>query len=310
MAKSKKTELENNFDIDKKKLVIELKQEVKETIIDDLLSIIEKETKDKLDKMEKKIYKYKNTTIRKRNILILILLVIIILETKVLYDNNLLNFSKNNNASLEQSSDITSNTNDNIKDSNWYLENYSYLIDNIKTNLSSDDITYLYQGNYTETTINNNIRLNMAYQLLDNNEITIENSVITISEEDLKDNYKKIFGSLDNYKAENFTNNCIQFIYNKTMYMAIDTNCNDNSLEIIEKIKNIYEEDNNIIIETIVGLYNNSDNSLSNINNQIVVNNYSKSDNLSNLEDKLNSYKYTFQKIDNNYYLKEINKVK
>lgn len=318
MAKSKKQEKIDEslkeLNIDKELIVKEIKKELIEELDDEVSKRVEYETKNKLDKMEKRIYKYKNSSIIRRDIIILILLAIIVLETKVLYDNNLLAVKNNKkqsevNNELKVDKEIEEKEEKEEKNSEWYIKNYSYLLDNVKTNLNGEDKYYLYKDNYTESNISNTVRLNMAYQLLNKKGINIENSVINVKENDLKDAYNKIFGSLDNYKAENFSNNCVQFIYNENSknYMAIDTTCEESKEEVIEEIKNIYEEDNKIIIETILGIHNKENNSLSSIDGSLLADNYSN--NINEYEESLTHYKYVFELKDKNYYLKEINKI-
>lgn len=300
-----------NLNIDKKAIVDEIKKEVQNQISEEIIKKVDYETKNKLDKMEKRIYKYKNISIIKRNIVIILFLAIIIFETKILYDNDLLHLSNNKKIDENNISETKKELEEQeeVKDTKWYIDNYSYLLDNVKTDLTGEDTYYLYKKNYTESSIRNSVRLNMSYQLLNKEDIIIENSVVTIKESDLKESYKKIFGSLDNYKPENFNNNCIQFIYNKDSksYMAINTVCEESNEELLEEIKAIYEEDNKIVIETIVGIKIKDNKELNNIDGTKVTDNYSG--NISEFEDKLNKYQYIFEKIDDNYYLKEINKL-
>lgn len=300
-----------NLNIDKKAIVDEIKKEVQNQISEEIIKKVDYETKNKLDKMEKRIYKYKNISIIKRNIVIILFLAIIIFETKILYDNDLLHLSNNKKIDENNISETKKELEEQeeVKDTKWYIDNYSYLLDNVKTDLTGEDTYYLYKKNYTESSIRNSVRLNMSYQLLNKEDIIIENSVVTIKESDLKESYKKIFGSLDNYKSENFNNNCIQFIYNKDSksYMAINTVCEESNEELLEEIKAIYEEDNKIVIETIVGIKIKDNKELNNIDGTKVTDNYSG--NISEFEDKLNKYQYIFEKTDNNYYLKEINKL-
>lgn len=320
MAKQKKVEINEpstNLDVDKEKIVKEIKKQILDDLDTEISKRIEYETKNKLDKMEKRIYKYKNSSIIKRNIIIIIFLLVIIVETKILYDNDLLIIKSNKQDEVNNKLEVDNNKNENkekdkieeIKDTKWYIENYSYLLDNIKTNLSSDDKYYLYKQNYNEETIKNTVRLNMAYQILSDKEKLVQNSVINIKETDLQSAYKRVFGSLDKYTAENFNNDCVQFIYNQESktYMAIDVSCNKNIYEKIENIKNIYEEENKIIIETVVGIHNKENNSLNNIEFQTITDNYSG--NLDEYEERLNKYKYIFELKEETYYLKEINKI-
>ncbi len=306
-----------NLNVDKEKIVKEIKKQILDDLDIEISKRIEYETKNKLDKMEKRIYKYKNSSIIKRNIIIIILLLVIIVETKILYDNDLLIIQSKKQDEVNNKLEVDNKENENkekdkieeIKDTKWYIENYSYLLDNIKTNLSNEDKYYLYKQNYNEEAIKNTVRLNMAYQILSDKEKLVQNSVINIKETDLQSAYKRVFGSLDKYTAENFNNDCVQFIYNQESraYMAIDVSCNKNIYEKIENIKNIYEEENKIIIETIVGIHNKENNSLNNIEFQTITDNYSG--NLDEYEERLNKYKYIFELKEETYYLKEINKI-
>ena len=309
-----KKELNNNdlkiTKSDKDKITKEIKDEAKESLVEELLLVIDRETKNKLDKMEKKIYHYKKVAICKRNIVIFLLLLIIFLETKVLYDNNILPYLNTNNSN---SSSLTttskSNSQEEEKDLNWYLKHYSYLIDNIKTNLSTTDYLYLYQDNYNVLTIREDIKLNMAYQLLDSNAISKDNSVITLKEESLKESYQKIFGSLDTYTATNFNDDCISFIYNSktSTYMAIDTTCPSNPNTIVKSITNIEETNTSLIFTLSVGIYNSTNHTLSKIDNTLVTENYDPNT-LNSYQDSLSKYTYTFKKVDTNYYLDTIEK--
>ena len=78
MAKAKRNKLEelDKLEIDKEKLIKELKEEVKDGLFDEITKKVDYESKNKLDKMEKRIYKYKNFSILKRNIIIILFLCI------------------------------------------------------------------------------------------------------------------------------------------------------------------------------------------------------------------------------------------
>ena len=83
------------LNIDKELIIKEIKKELIEDLDDEITKRVEYETRNKLEKMEKKIYKYKNGSIIRRNIIILVLFAVIAFETKVLYDNNLLSVKCN-----------------------------------------------------------------------------------------------------------------------------------------------------------------------------------------------------------------------
>lgn len=307
MARTKKEDNTKNLlkelNIKKEDLIEEIKGDIKENLDEEISNKIDLESKKTLEKMEKRIYKYKNKSILKRNILILIFLIIIGYETKILYDNNLLfNLNKKEEVETKEKVSGTKEEIEEQKDSEWYIENYSYLLDNVETNLIDKDKYYLYEEDYDIDSIKNNVRLNMAYQILE--EIKKEDSVIEVKEQDLKDSYEKIFGNLDTYKAENFSDNCIQFIYNKESkkYMAIDTTCEESEEKIFRSIKEIYEEDDKLIIEVFVGLINEEKNILSTVDGKKDYD-YSE-DNIK----KLPVYEFIFKKIDDNYYLNKIEK--
>lgn len=308
MARTKKEDNINNLlkelNIKKEDLIEEIKGDIKTSLYDEISNAVEYESKKTLERMEKKIYKYKNKSILKRNIIILIFLVIIIFETKVLYDNNLLFVLNKKNVSEDQKEEVINKIEvegkKEEKNLEWYIDNYSYLLDNINTNLNDEDEFYLYKKDRNLKSIKNNVKLNIAYQLLDD-EIKNENGIIEIKEDDLRKSYEKIF-SEDSYESENFNNSCISFIYNKELkkYIAIDIECEKKQYKIFRSIKDIYEEDNKLIIEVNVGLFYEDEKTLSTINKKEEYE-YSK-DNIK----KLPVYKFIFSKENDNYYLNEI----
>ncbi len=305
MAKIKK-ESEIEF-IDKEQIIKEIKKEAKEELLEEAKRKIDYESKKSLENAEKKIYKYKNFAIFKRNILILLFLGVIIYETKILYDNDLLfKESKKDNLPVVDKVENNNKVEDEkepevVKDLAWYKENYGYLYTNIKTNL--EDTYYLYKNSIKVEEIDNTVKLNMAYQLLDDKKV--EGSVISIDGNKLKDAYKKIFGDIE-FKAENFKDNCVQFIYNKdtNTYMAIDTTCKSNENSLVTDIINISEKDNTLVIEVVAGIL--KDKKLSNIDGVKIKDNYNN--NLDEVKDKLNKYEFIYEKQENEYYLKEIKK--
>lgn len=296
----------------KPELKEELKPELTEELMEDLLLIIDKESKNKLDKIERKITRRKNMSIFRKIIIIILLLLVIAYETKLLYENNLIPYFQKQNTTTEvNNKDDVSKKNTVSKTKDLYLENYSYLLNNIKTDLTDENTYYLYKSNYKELTIKNDIRLNMAYQLLTESDKKTENNVITISNDTLKASYKKIFGTTTNYKESNFNSNCLIFIYDNVTdnYLAINTTCEEQNTKLIEKITNIYEQDNNVIIETVVGVYNKDTNKLTKTDKTEVLDTYTEDINLEEYKNILDNYKYTFKNIDNNYYFDSIEKI-
>lgn len=318
MSKIKRNEselkLEKELELDKNAIISDIKKQAQEELLKEISMRVDYETKNSLEKIEKRIYRYKNIQIFKRNIIIILLFLLCLFEAKILFDNDLILNHKKNNSQIVDVEDKKDEEKDMeeekeievIKNKEWYIEKYSYLLNNIKTNIDNND--YLYKGNYDESNIDLSIKLNMAYQLIKNN-ININEGILSFSDIELKNAYIKIFGISDNYFNNNFNDDCIQFIYNENLnkYMAIDNICVDNETEIVKKIIDIYEENDDIIIEIVAGIHNKVNNYLTNINGTVLTKNYESID---SYLDKLNSYKYVFYSIDDDYYLKEIIKIK
>ncbi len=312
MAKKKDTRADivtGDIDIDKIESVI--KTEIKDDLYNEITEKIDTESKKSLDRLEKRIIKYKNFSIFKRDLLIIIFFIIISVETYMIIANNysikkIDDTDKNIVEVNKNQDDKTDIDTEEVKDKNWYINNYSYLMNNIKTDLK-DNKFYLYTGEHSVDDMDNSVKLNMSYQILDKNKINSNDGVIKVSSSDIKDAYKRIFGTLDSFSNGNFSNDCINFIYNATLdtYMAIDTSCEANDNKILEQIENIYEENDNIVIETLVGVLNKQDKTLNTIDGNNVINNYNDQD-LSEYMDKLDKRTYIFEKREDNYYLKKV----
>ena len=297
MAKNEKLEnvkqISSELNIDKNKVVEEIKKEVKESLEIEIKKKVDYESRNKLDKMERRIYRQKVWALIFRDIIILLFLGVIIYETKILYDNKLLygqtKVEENTNV-VEEKKEENTNDKEEVKDSTYYIEKYSYLLQNIKTNLIGEDKYYIY-NNLNVSDIKKSVKLNMAYQLLD---IKPNEGIIKVSTDLLKEKYKTLFE--DEYVEENFSNDCINFIYNKELksFIAIDMPCESKDEEIFRKIVNAYEDDGNIVIEAKVGILSN--NKLSTIKNSSV-----ELENTYENIDKLDTYKFVFK---NNYLYK------
>lgn len=306
MTKKNCTDDNNLIDINKDKLIKEIKNIIIDELENDLINIVDNNSKDKLDSMEKKIYKYKNKTIRKKNIIIIILILIIILENKLLYDKGTFNkYLANENKEVLINDE---NKEKLVKDLDYYKDKYGYLLDMINTNLDVNNYNYLYKEDYKVKDIDNNVKLNISYMNIKDNNISTNNGVKTVNEDIIRESYNKIFND-NKYEVSNFNYSCLNFIYNKNTlsYMAIDTGC-DIDKTIIKDIVDIKENNNNIDITALVGINDKNNNTLYNINGDLIDGNYDNKD-LSKYKDKLSKYKYTFILDDDNYYFWSIEKV-
>ena len=315
MAKKNITTVEETT-VDKEKLEREIKKEVKDCLLDELDKKIDGLVQVKIDKFEKKINKQKQRALLKKNIIIVILLGLVIFEGKILYDNGLLNnsnYKSSSDTSYENKINKDSNEvvgeNENTKDEKWYIEEYSYLLDNVKTNLVGDDFTYLYNDNYTAKDIDNKIRLNMAYQLLDKEDISNKDGFLTVDTSTLEESYKKIFGNDLDFKNEDFTDNCIHFIYNDSLnkYLAVNLECAVNTKEVLQKVISVEEKEDKIIVTTILGIHDTKEKTISNLDNSFTK---KYKDDITEYEEELDKFKYEFVKDNDTYYFSSITKEK
>ena len=292
---------------------------VKDDIKDQLINDINIEIKDNIRKEQKLIIRNKNFKLFKKNILILILIAVIVYFGYCLWDAKYFWFMKSKHDEIVVKKSNKENKEEQpeeiVKDKAWYITNYGYLLDNLKLDLSYDNpnIYYLYIDNYDKSNIKDTIKLNLAYKFIDNKNET--DYSFTISEDDMKNAYIKVFGSIDNYNPTSFTVGCMQFYYNniENIYTAYKFTCDSsNPLHIKEEIKDMYEDNDKIIIETVMGVYNENNKYLFNYSNlySSVAIDFDDSKSVLDYEDKLNMYKYTFNKNNDNYYFEKIEKIK
>ncbi len=105
----------------------------------------------------------------------------------------------------------------------------------------------------------------------------------------------------------------MQFYYNniEKIYTAYKFNCDStNSLQIKEEIKDMYEDNGKIIIETVMGVFDKEHKYLFNYSNLYLslANDFDESKSVLDYEDKLNTYKYIFNKNNDSYYFESIEK--
>lgn len=298
---------------------------VKDDIKEQLIADINSEIKDNIRKEQKSIIRHKNFKIFRKNIFILLLIGVIGYFGYCLWDAKYFPFLKNYKIVSVKDSEKTNKDDKKVsvevveeqpvKDKTWYIENYGYLLKNMSLDLPIDNsnVYYLYSGNYNKDNIKDTIKLNLIYKFIENKEETDSNYIIT--EEAMQKAYLSFFGSLDGYKPSNFTVNCMQFYYNsiEKIFTAFKFDCDTTSnFHIKEEIKDMYEENNYIVIETVMGVYNPDSKSLFNYTNlyTAVVQDFDETKSVLSYENSLNTYKYKFKNINNIYYFDSIEKTK
>lgn len=295
----------------------EYKQELKNELINEVNNEINLAVK----REEKRFIRSKNIALFKKNLIIIILLAIIGYFGYCLYDAKYFKFMQipceGETCNTNQNNDIETNNpelNEVIKDEKWYLDNYSYLLNTAHINLNADNINsyYLYSKDHDIDDLRMSYLLNMAYNNLAEGDIKNSSSSITINNDALKSAFQKTFYNLE-YVPTNFSYGCLNFIYNenRNRYTSENLKCEPSANEIMENIEKIYEKDETIIIETYAVLYNNDEKScysFDDLFNPILIN--IEKDQIWENSKKYNKYQYTYELIDNNYYLKSISKMK
>jgi hypothetical protein len=330
---SKKEETEIKKDIVKElkdKVMADLNKEIKSSIIDntnkykeelksEITDTINTEVNYVLKREEKRIGRSKNFTIFKRDVLILLLLGVVGYFGYCLYDVKYFDFMKSDceiNGTCESTVTATEEVGEEVvKDTDWYIKNYGYLLDNVNTNLNADQVSayYLYSADHKVNEIKSSYLLNLAYKQVPEKNIKTNTVNVTVSASDLKAAYQELFGTLDSYKDTNFTYDCLNFVYNKDKdkYVAENTECTTSNKQILESITEMYEEDNKMYIITSATIYDKNESSFYTFDNLYdpVLSNVTNKNFEENLK-KLNKYQYIFKKADEVYYLDSITKLK
>lgn len=343
MAKKEevKTTKKENQEI-KKDVVKELKEKVLNELNKEIQSMIKANTlkfkedvKEEIDieiqngvsnmiqQEEKRILRGKNFSIFKRDFAILVLFGIIVYFGYCLYDVKYFDFMKsecerNGTCYVENGNGDGSGENNPqeiVKDKDWYVANYGYLLDEVQLSLNADNVSayYLYSNDYKLNEIKTAYLLNMAYSKLDTKQIKTNTQTVTVEGNDLKNAFESLFGSTTYYKAGAFTYNCLNFTYNseKNRYTAENIKCSKTKNTILEEIDNMYEEGDVLYIQTTATIYNESEGSFYTFDNlfDAAVVDVTRDD-LNKNSRKLNKYQYQFKKANDTYYFDGITKLK
>lgn len=273
----------------------EYKNTLKEQITEDLVSDI----KENIKKDQNKMVRRKNYKIFRLSFYILVLIALCLYLTYLLYQNGGLEiFNKYKIVENEKEPTTTMV----VKDFAWYKEKYSYLLDNVVvTNYE------LLKGNYILANVDITDRLAMSYKTLTESDIAVESVIYTVDGEVLKNAYIKLFGSEVGFKHVNFSIDGLTYIYsqNSNKYLAISSNGPVENGRIVNSIVDIKENGNEIVITAVVALA--KDGNIYNIFNvgEVVSEDTTVIDTVS---DKLSKVDYHFEKKNNNFYIKAVNK--
>ena len=279
-------------------------EEYKDNIKNELTEEVKDDVKARIAQEERKLGRAKSFKIFRFSIYIILLLAVICYVFYRLYktDNiDIINYNYKTSTTAQVIPIITTDTTTTtqVKDLNYYINNYGYLLNNLHVT----DYELL-KGNTDISSVSMSDKLAMAYKSLSQSDIVHDGEIITVYESSLRNAYIALFGTND-YSATSFTVNNNTFVYSAKngYYMAISNN--ESNENVVNQIINIYEDNNNIVIETLTGVViNNNLYSVNDLNNALGT--YTSDINLNNYENSLTKVKYTFTNNNGNYYITNI----
>lgn len=173
------------------------------------------------------------------------------------------------------------------------VNKYANLLDNYNMDTKCDYLNEFYNGELTTE-----LKEFFAFQLLDKEDITIDETSSFFDSNLLTKAYKSLFN--EDINLSTFKYNGATYKYLETKEMFISSNVSTSGTKIIREITNIEEIDGRVLITTTEGYIKND--KLYNILTNKEVTDYKKDDKLSKHSKKLNVVTYTF----NNNYLVSI----
>ncbi|MDE6141098.1 MAG: hypothetical protein K2G03_00705 [Bacilli bacterium] len=278
----------------KKEIDNDYKEEIKRQISDEVIE----DVKANIKREQGKLNRRKTFKIIRLNIYLIVLLAFSLFLIYRLYKTDNLAILKKNTTTT-----TTSTTTAVIKDLNWYINNYGYLINNLHfTNFE------LLKGNYNIKEIPVSDKLAMVYKTLGTNVISVEGTIYTINEEDIINAYKELFGSVDDYVGTDFTVDSLNFAYSVSSKKYISVAKRSEKVEyVVNKIIDIKENNDILTIDAYVGVVKEDKlYCLLDLENEIA--DYRSGSDLTVYRDSLTQIQYKFKKIDGKYYIDAISR--
>lgn len=289
----KKKEVKNET-VDLTKVKKELKEYVDSSIGDKLkeeATKIREQYSDEIEKANKKLIKEKNKKIFRKNIVIVILILLVGFLTYLLYSNNYFDKYFNHETKtttkekVEEKNEEVEVIEEHLPTLDEQIENYGYLLDNIRISENSTYIQDYYNANLADE-----LKKYLVLNTYDFESIPQEEDYNLINEEEFINNYNNLF---EEYNRGNFeyNDNKIRFISSLNSYMSTSILEKEES-NIQRQIIDITTSEEEITITTIEGIV--KEDKLYNVLNSKEIKNY-KNDDLSNYENKLNKVTYVFK---------------
>lgn len=260
---------------------------IKEELTDYINIQIKKNFTEEVEKANQRLIKEKNKKIFVRNIVILLLFFIIIFLLNILYNNHYFDKFFTQETNISETTNIKESTETSEEQ---YLDNiinkYSFLLDNVKISETSSYLNDYYNGNLTTE-----LKLYLALNNLDIEDLETEEDYTIIKEDSLKTNYNNLF--TDEYVGTSFKYNDIKIKYYEKLNSYIsDELLSKETSNIKREIQDIKLTDDEIIITTIEAIV--KDNKVYSIQSSQEITTY-KDYSFTKYEDKLNTVTYTFK---------------
>lgn len=268
---------------------------------------IDKGVSESIEKANKKIIRYKNGIIIKRDIVIVILLVVCFFLGYNLYNVSNIkidiyrerktaegkNSQKKNVRNTEEETESNNEEDNDLKEKK---EKYSALVN--KYVLKDDSI---YIKDFYDGKLSDEMKLYIAFNGLESDKIDLDEDTTSVDNQNLKEEFEKLFDS--EYKAKSFKYNNLNFKYlsSKEIYIADGKLSKKKSL--IEKEIFGIKEDDNLVVTTVEGKL--EDGKLYNILSNSEISNYDGGS-LTEYESSLTKVEYTFKNFDGEYKLSSI----
>lgn len=276
----------------------EIKNEIRTEIIDDIKKDIQKE--------QKKLSRSKSFKIFRLYIYLLIVVasLLYILYRLFVTDNlTIINKKLVRPTTPNVSQNINNEKTEEVKDLHYYTNKYGYILDNLK--ISNIDLV---KGNYSLEEISLGDRLTLAYGSLNDEDISLEGIIHTVSEEKMRESYQKLFGSLEGYNLESFSVRGLNYAYSSVANSFIAVGDEDTSISYVNNIITDIKEEGELVVfdaKTYV-IKNDYVYSTNNLNNRLMP--ADQNMDLSKVQTNLTSVEYRFTKVDNGYRLVSISK--
>ncbi len=270
---------------------------------------IDKGVSEAIEKANKKVIRYKNSIIIKRDIVIIILLVVCFFLGYNLYNVSNIKIdiyrerkvaenkvSETKEEKKEESEEVKEEENNEKNDLKEKKEKYSSLLSNYSLKEDSNYVKDFYEGKLSDE-----IKLYITLNNMSSDKIDTDDDTVYVDSNNLKEEFEKLFDG--EYSAKSFKYNNLNFKYlsSKEMYIA-DGKFNKKKTLIKKEISGI-KEDGDLVLTVVEGKVDNG--KLYNILSDSEISNYDGGL-LTDYEKSLTKVEYTFKNVDDKYKLSRI----